>query len=350
MRRIGGENVEKLKKTLPILALLLVAVIFAISLFGSEVKVATTTGFSMGSPVNVTIYDIKNGEDYCIKAIERIKYIDEKFLSHTNSTSDVYKLNNGETVESEWFAEYLNKCFDLIHESKSNSFTLFSGEFKELWKIEEGGYIPTNDELAKVLENHKNSLIAINEDNNDISIDTGKLDLGALGKGTACDEAVELLKSQKVKNALVTVGGTVGVIGSPDGENDFSIGVRNPFGNQNDYFALLNITDCFVSTSGDYEKYFERDGVRYSHIFDATTGKPVQNDITSVTVVAENGMLSDFLSTVIYIEGVEKGIKIAEDFDAFVVIVKKDKTVLVSKELKDKFTLKDDSFSVSVIE
>ncbi len=338
---------EKLKKSLPILALLLIVVIFVMSLFGSEVKVATVTGFSMGSPVNVTIYDEKNGEDYCNQVIDRIKYVDENFLSHTNPKSAVYKLNNGETAQSEWFAEYLNSCFDLS--VKSKKFTLFSGEFKDLWKIENGGYIPTNDELAKVLENHENSLIAIDDDNNQISIGTGKLDLGALGKGTACDEALETLKNQNVKNALVTVGGTVGVIGSPDGKNGFSIGVRNPFGNQNDYFAVLSITDCFISTSGDYEKFFEKDGVRYSHLFDATTGKPVQNDLSSVTVVAENGMLSDFLSTVIYIEGVEKGVKIAEDFDASVIIVKKDKSVFVSEELQDKFALKDSSFTISVI-
>ncbi len=340
----------KLKKSLPVLALLLVVVIFAVSLFGGEVKIATVSGFSMGSPVNVTIYDEKNGEEYCNKAIERIKYIDENFLSHTNSNSVVYKLNNGEAVKSDWFAEYLDTCFDLRHKSNSDSFTLFSGEFKDLWKIEDGGYIPTSNELEKVLENHENTLIAIDEDNKEISIGTGKLDLGALGKGTACDEAIELLKTQKIENALVTVGGTVGVIGSPDGKSDFSIGVRNPFGNKNDYFAVLNITDCFVSTSGDYEKYFEKDGVRYSHIFDATTGTPVQNNLSSVTVISENGMLSDFLSTIIYIEGVEKGIKIAEDFDADVIIVKKDKSVLISEDLQDKFTLKDSDFLVSVIE
>lgn len=337
---------EKLKKTLPILALLLVAVIFAVSLFGGEVKMAAATGFAMGSPVNVTVYDAKNGEDYCNKAIERIKYVDENFLSHTISTSAVYKLNNGKTVESKWFTEYLEKCIDL--NAKSEKFTLFSGEFKDLWKIESGGYVPTDDEIAKVLENHINANFYFEDDL--VCINTSKLDLGALGKGTACDEAINVFRENGIKNALVTVGGTVGMIGSPDGKSEFNIGVRNPFGNQNDYFALLNITDCFVSTSGDYEKYFERDGVRYSHIFDATTGKPVQNDITSVTVVAENGMLSDFLSTVIYIEGVEKGVEIAEDFDAFVIIVKKDKSVFVSEELQDKFTLKDNSFSVSVIE
>lgn len=338
---------EKLKKVFPILAVLLVIIIFIVSFFGSLTTDSEASGFIMGSPVDIKVYNEKNGDALCADALERIKFIDRVYLSHTNSTSAVSILNrDGELISDKWFAEYLNKCFDLIHDSKSNKFTLFSGGFKDLWKIEEGGYIPTSDELAQVLENHKNSLIAIDDDNNEISIDTGKLDLGALGKGTACDEAINYLKKQKVEKALVTVGGSIGMIGA----EPFSIGVRNPFGNKNEYFAVLNITDCFVSTSGDYEKYFEKDGIRYSHIFDATTGSPVQNDISSVTVVANNGMLSDFLSTVIYIEGIEKGVEIAEIFDASVVIVKKDKTVLVSKELKDKFTLKDDSFSVSVIE
>lgn len=338
---------EKLKKVFPILAVLLVIIIFIVSFFGSLTTDSEASGFIMGSPVDIKVYNEKNGDTLCADALERIKFIDRVYLSHTNSTSAVSILNrDGELISDKWFAEYLDACLDLIHESKSNKFTLFSGEFKDLWKIEEGGYIPTSDELAKVLENHKNSLIAIDDDNNEISIDTGKLDLGALGKGTACDEAINYLKKQKVEKALVTVGGSIGMIGA----EPFSIGVRNPFGNKNEYFAVLNITDCFVSTSGDYEKYFEKDGVRYSHIFDATTGSPVQNDISSVTVVANNGTLSDFLSTVIYIEGIEKGVEIAEIFDASVVIVKKDKTVLVSKELKDKFTLKDDSFSVSVIE
>ena len=337
---------EKLKKTLPVLAFLLIVVIFVVSFFESLTTDSEASSFVMGSPVDVKVYNEKNSDTLCNYAIEKIKLIDTVYLSHTDSASAVYKLNNGEMVEDKWLADYLSDCFDLISESKSDKFTLFSGEFKDLWKIENGGYVPTDDELTKVLENHKNLLIAVNNDNYEISIDSGKLDLGALGKGTACDEAINYLKNQNVEKALVTVGGSIGMMG----DDLFGIGVRNPFGNKNEYFAVLNVTDCFVSTSGDYEKYFEKDGIRYSHIFDATTGKPVQNDLSSVTVVAESGLLSDFLSTVIYIEGIEKGVEIAKDFDASVVIVKKDKSVLISKELKDKFTLKDDSFSVSVIE
>ncbi len=337
---------EKLKKLIPILAVIFVAVIFLSSLLGGNKKPTTKSGFAMGSPVNVTVYGTKNGEAYCDKAIERIKYVDENFLSHTITTSAVYKLNNGEAVKNEWLVEYLNTCFGLIEKSKSNRFTLFSGEFKDLWQIEAGGYIPTSDELTKALENHKNSLIAVDNNTNEITKDAGKLDLGALGKGTACDEAINTLRENGVKNALVTVGGTIGAIGSPDGKSGFNIGVRNPFGAKNEYFAVLQVTDCFVSTSGDYEKYFERDNVRYSHIFDAQTGAPVQNDISSVTVVAKSGILSDFLSTVVYIEGIEKGMEIAKAFDAEVIIVKKDKSVLLSKGIEDNLTIKDNSFSV----
>ncbi len=335
------------KKVLPILAIVLVVAIFLVSLLGGKPKEATSGGFAMGSPVNITVYGVKNGEELCTSAIDKIKELDKTYLSHTLSDSAIFLLNRDKQIVSdEWFAEYMKLCVELTQ--NYDSFTLFSGGLKDLWKIEDGGYVPNADEIAKVLAECNSS--SMNIDGKTISISGGKLDLGALGKGTACDEAISFLKSQDVENALVTVGGTVGMIGKPNGKDNFGIGVRNPFGGQNDYFAILNVTDCFISTSGDYEKYFEKNGIRYSHIFDAKTATPVQNDISSVTVVAKNGMISDFLSTLIYIEGVEKGFEIAKQFDAKIIIIKKDKTVLVSKGLNDSLTVQDKNFSVSVIE
>ena len=338
----------KIKKYIvPVLAVILVVSIFLASLFLGNPKEATASGFAMGSPVNITVYGVKNGDEICISAMDRVKEIDKNYLSHTLSDSAVFLLNkNGQIECDQWFVEYMTRCMELS--AQYDSFTLFSGGFKSLWKVEDGGYIPNPDEIANVLAECQASSLNIN--GNTITLSGGNLDLGALGKGSACDEAISYLKSQGVENALVTVGGTVGVMGKPNGKDSFGIGVRNPFGSQNDYFAILNLNDCFVSTSGDYEKYFEKDGVRYSHIFDAETGSPVQNDLTSVTVVAESGMLSDFLSTLIYIEGVEKGFEIAKQFNAEIIIIKKDKTVLVSKGLNDKLSIQDESFSVSVIE
>ncbi len=334
----------KIKKYfLPFIAILVVALIFLTSLLNSGMKDASLSNYAMGSPVHIKVYGERNGDDLCTNAFERISFIDRAYLSHNISTSAVSVLNTEKTlVADKWFSDYLDICFELAE--KSDCFTLFSGEMKSLWKIEDGGYVPADDEISKTLENLNRASLTI--DSNIISTNFGFIDLGALGKGTACDEAIDYLKRQNVENALVTVGGSIGAIGKAP----YKIGVRNPFGGQNDYFAVLNITDCFISTSGDYEKYFEKDGVRYSHIFDASTGKPVQNDITSVTVVADNGTLSDFLSTAIFCEGVENGLKLADEYDAEVIIVKIDKSVLISKGLEDKLTINDDNFVVSVIE
>lgn len=343
MGHIGGENVKKSKNLLIISAVILLAVIFTVSLFSSMTYDAEASNFAMGSPVDIKVYGEKDGDTLCGYAIEKIKLIDNVYLSHTNPSSAVSVLNkDGKLTADKWFADYIAKCIELS--SKSDSFTLFSGELKELWQIENGGYIPTGDEVTEILENLDKAKLVI--DGNEIYLKNGKVDLGALGKGTACGEAIDYLKNQKVEKALVTVGGSIGMIGP----EPFTVGVRNPFGGQNDYFAILNVTDCFVSTSGDYEKFFERDGIRYSHIFDATTGKPVQSDITSVTVVADDGTLSDFLSTAIFAEGIEKGVELADEFQAEVIIIKKDKSVLISKGLENKITINDDSFSVSVIE
>lgn len=341
--KIGGESVNKFRKLLPFFALVLVVIIFIVSLLDSRNKESTVSGFAMGSPISITVYGEKNGEEICTSAIQKINFIDNRYLSHTVSTSAISTLNRDKTVASdEWFTDYLEECVELSE--KSSCFTLFCGEMKKLWKIEDGGYVPTNDEVTVTLDNLKNTSLKI--DSKTVSITNGMLDLGALGKGTACDEAIEHLKNKNVKKALVTVGGSVGVIG----KEPYKIGVRNPFGGQNDYFAILNVTDCFVSTSGDYEKYFEQDGVKYSHIFDARTGRPVQNDIISVTVVADNGTLSDFLSTAIFAEGIEKGIELASEFDAEVIIVKKDKSVFITDGLEDKLTIQNENFSISVIE
>ncbi len=338
----------KLKQyIIPVSALLVVAIIFVLSLFSERNKEFTASGFAMGSPVSITVYDKHDGDEIGEDTIYKIQELDKDYLSHTNEDSLVYKLNTEKNVEAdEWFSEYINTCLDLS--VKNDKFTLFSGEMKELWQVENGGYVPTDEEITVTLDSLQKSSLKV--ENNKITLNNGILDLGALGKGTACDVAVEYMKFRGAENAVVSVGGTVGAIGRPDGSKDFNIGVRNPFGGQNDYFAILSVTDCFVSTSGDYEKYFEKDGVRYSHIFDATTGKPVQNDITAVTVVADNGTLSDYLSTLIFIEGVDKGFQIAKENNAQILIIKKDKSVLISEGLEDKLTIKDSSFSVSVVE
>ena len=174
------------------------------------------------------------------------------------------------------------------------------------------------------------------------------MSFGAFGKGTVCEKGIDTLKDNGAKGGIVTVGGTVGVFGKCGKSDTVAVGVRDPFGGAGEYFATVDVNDCYLSTSGDYEKYFEKDGKRYCHIFDAETAVPIENDITSVTVIADGGTLSDFLSTAIFILG-EDGLSLAEKYGAQCIIVKKDKSVIISKKLEGSFKLVNDEFSVSAV-
>lgn len=335
---------KKKKIITAVAALITVAAIITVSLVNMPRKAYEKSGFAMGSVVKISVYGDKNGDEKANTALAEIEELDSKYLSHNAANSYVYALNENRTVTADGeFVKYIKNC--LMMSADCGGFSLMCGGLSDLWKIEADGYIPSEDEINSVLPSLADSNISI--DGNTVSLNgKGKLDFGALGKGTACQYAIDSLKNAGVENALCTVGGSVGVIGSPKGDKGFTVGIRNPFGTVNEYFGTVNVTNCFISTSGNYEKYFERDGVRYCHIFDARTGAPVQNDITSVTVVADNGTVSDFLSTAVFILGDVKGVMLAEKYNADVIIVKKDKTVLVSDSLKDSFKLTDESFAV----
>lgn len=134
------------------------------------------------------------------------------------------------------------------------------------------------------------------------------LDLGAVGKGYVSDKLVALFTQKGVTRALFSLGGNVGAMGGrPDG-TPWRIGIRDPRGQANDYLGYVSIKDGFVITSGDYERFFIQDGVRYHHILDPGTGKPAWNGVRSVSIIADNGTMADSYSTALFVMGLEKGL------------------------------------------
>ena len=117
------------------------------------------------------------------------------------------------------------------------------------------------------------------------------IDLGAAGKGAACDTALEEYRRAGIKGAVVAVGGSIGLYGKkPDGK-DFRVSVRSPEGEGS--LGVLELPGGFVSTSGSYEKFFQQDGRTYCHLLDPRTGYPAESGLTSVTVwCQDSGALS----------------------------------------------------------
>ena len=167
------------------------------------------------------------------------------------------------------------------------------------------------------------------------------LDLGAVGKGIACDVVQDYLKKQKeVSEAVIAVGGSILLYGSKADGSDWNVAVQNPRGQDGEAMGVLSLSGTTnVSTSGDYEKYFMQDGKRYHHILDPSTGYPADSGLISVTIVSDSGLLSDGLSTACFVLGKEKGEKLLETYGAEGVFIDQNKKVTVTKGLKDKFTI-----------
>ncbi|MBQ5319742.1 MAG: FAD:protein FMN transferase [Oscillospiraceae bacterium] len=175
------------------------------------------------------------------------------------------------------------------------------GELTALWGIStDAPKVPTENEIAELLKKIPQ---------NDSFTETTKLDFGAVAKGYACDKAYELLATTDTDYATVSLGSSTLLYGAkPNGE--FRAGVTNP-DNAEGYLGIIETDAAFISTSGGYERFFEADGKRYSHILDMETGYPVETDLTSVTVIIpadteDGGIMSDFLSTLIYIQGTDE--------------------------------------------
>ena len=300
------------------------------------------TSVAMGTVVTFNLYGFgaKNDLD---KIETEINGLENSVLSWRKKGSDVYRINEsaGSSVSvSPDTAKIIGQCID-ISDDCGGVFDITIGNVTKLWDF--GGdneRLPSDDEIKTALGSvgYKNVSIS----GNAVQIKKGQsLDLGAVGKGFACDKIKDLLTKGRTKSAVVSVGGSLLIYG----KRTFSVGIVNP-DNDKQSMGTLKLKDTCVSTSGNYEKYFEKDGKRYHHILNATTGYPATSEFKSVTVVCSSGLLSDALSTVCYIAGYRKSVDILKEYDAEAVFIFNNNAVKVTDGLADKFTVTNDSYTL----
>lgn len=288
-----------------------------------------------------------------------ISELENKLLSRHIETSAVSEINDaaGRSVKITLFSssangkindpekkmgDILSKCEEL-RKSSGGAFDPLLGRLSDLWGFGTGNErVPDKDEINSAL-NGTGSAIEINESG--IKIPSGTvLDLGSVGKGIACDEVRGVLENSRIKRAVVSVGGSILLYG--EGEK-FTVGIRDPFSESStESFAVLTLPATCVSTSGSYERYFDRDGVRYHHILDPKTGYPAESGLVSVTVVCSDGFMSDALSTACFVLGYEKSLPLLEKYGAQAVFVFNDRSVRVTGSLADSFKLEKDGFKL----
>jgi thiamine biosynthesis lipoprotein len=162
-----------------------------------------------------------------------------------------------------------------------------------------------------------------------------RVHLGGIGKGYAVDRAAAILRSRGIHDFMIQFGGDL-YVGGRRGDRPWRLGIRDPRGPADSSFAALDLTDASFSTSGDYERFFIRDGRRYHHIIDPRSGEPARGS-RSVTIVAASAAVADALSTGVFVLGPEEGMALIERLpDVEGVIVTDANRVLVSSGLRQR--------------
>lgn len=341
------------------------------------------TDFVMSTVLSEKIYGTK---DVTQDIKEELDKLEKDQLSWRADHSVVSKINADaqkgiKTKLDSDMTSWVEDSLELAKRS-NGAFDPTIGRLTRLWNIEgDNPKVPSKQEIKNTLEdtgytkihlekvesqNTANTKKNVDKDikdntakNKETSEDTSKntntnesvssiyigdkctLDLGAVGKGIACDVVQDYLKKQKeVSGAVIAVGGSILLYGSKADGSDWNVAVQNPRGQDGEAMGVLSLSGTTnVSTSGDYEKYFMQDGKRYHHILDPSTGYPADSGLISVTIVSDSGLLSDGLSTACFVLGKEKGEKLLETYGAEGVFIDQNKKVTVTKGLKDKFTI-----------
>lgn len=313
--------------------------VLAVFLF-SPILLSGCAGFTRNSApqtsrtvfVMDTAASVKGAESAAESAVETLTRLG-KLFDRYDEKSDVYAINNrlGKAV-SEDTAELIRQSVELS-ETYGNTVSVFAGDITDAWNIaSDNPKIPTESQIADALASFDNSAFSL--DTMSFADENGSLDLGCVAKGFALDKVKEKLGNSGDQPCIVSMSSSILLHGQkPNGEK-FSVAVRNP--DTAGTLGTLYTDECFLSTSGGYERFFEADGRRYIHIFDLETGTPCETDLTSVTVICNSGIKSDFLSTLIFIGGTERLGEFMRDPELKIIAVTDRKTVIVSEgvELK----------------
>lgn len=345
----------KNKKLIFYIAVLSILAVFSLFIFRKKINTYSGTMYYLGTVNEVTLYtksNEKKADEILFNCENVIKDIDNKMNPSTLS-SDIYKVNED---AGKSYTKVSQDTFNVIKAAlhfsdlSDGHFDISVGSLVQLWNIgNEKARVPSQSEINSLLPtiNYKN--IILDEKNTSIMLkhEGIKLDLGGIAKGYAADKVVEYLEKQKIEGAIVNLGGNIYTLGTKDGKNKFNIGVQDPTKPRGNAIGSITTTNNSVVTSGIYERYIEKNGKIFHHILSPKTGYPVENELSSVTIISDNSMDCDALSTTTFSLGTKEGIKLIESLsNTEAIFITKDKKIYLTPGIKDSFHLKDSTFTI----
>lgn len=363
--------------------LFLCSMIFMTGCSRTSPKHLTDTDTAMGTVIIQQIYmetaprgfaasAPKEEEDITEEVLALIRKLETETLSKRVKESEISSINEeagkGCAVPlSPGMEAILSQCLE-ISRASGGAFDITIGEVAGLWDIDtwaamdgcsamDGDTILNSGAAADALNNHPTQYELPDKDelskaltftgyekltleNQSIRMPEGmSLDLGAVGKGIALDEILTLLQEREVSGAVISVGGSILTYGEKPDKSPWRVAIADPDDRTGSIGVLTLTGQWCISTSGDYERYVEVDGIRYHHLIDPATGYPARSGLSSVTILTKSGFLSDALSTACFVLGEEKGMELAKQYAVEAIFVREDGSISMTEGMQAYFHL-----------
>jgi len=321
-------------------ALLLVILLPALALFGrggGDAGEFRRARVLMGTVVEITLLDggAKSDPEAAMEAAFSAMSEVEARMSAHRADSETARLNvaAGPLEVSAATAEVLELGLR-VAEASGGAFDLTLGRLKALWGFDgDAPRVPGDSEIAAALQGIGPASLRLEGRRVTKGDAALGVDLGAIAKGYAVDQAVAALRAAGIRHASVNAGGDLRLLGDHGGR-PWRIGIQHPRDPQG-VLVTLELVDAAVVTSGDYERFFEVEGVRFHHILDPRDGRPA-DACQSVTVVAATAAEADALATAAFVLGPEAGRRLVESRGGLALFVAADGEVSLSEDLKER--------------
>ena len=317
--------------------------LFMLLYVGYRAVAARYSGISEISYAMGTVFEIKvNGKNsggHVKAALDKVREISEQ-INYYSDKSEVSAINNMAGISA---VAVNHDTFDLIDKAlrvcrqTGGAFDITIGPLVDIWNFNSRSHsdIPAGNELiyAQHLVNYGNVLINPQNETVKLLYPGMKIDLGAAGKGYAISKARSILVERGVKSAIISAGSSIAVIGDNKGK-PWRMGIKDPR-HPDETVGVVSLNGGqAVSTSGDYERYFEIGGKRFHHILNPATGMPA-DECMSVTIISDDASQSDMLSTAVFVMGPKRGLDLVNSFkNVYVVIIDRQGGVITSPGLK----------------
>jgi thiamine biosynthesis lipoprotein len=297
----------------------------------SQTDALSISGDTMGTVYRIKVSGPPNGltaQRLQQEVDARLRYINDRMSTYLPD-SEISRFNRSQT--DDWFevspetTAVLSKALE-INEKTDGAFDVTVGPLVNLWSFGPEGrheQIPTDDQIeetqASVGFRHidvRSSPPALRKMHPDVYVD-----LSAIAKGFAVDEVARVLDGLGIMRYMVEIGGEVRTRGRKQDGASWKIGIEKPVSTSRVLQHVVELEDRSLATSGDYRNFFEKDGRRYSHTIDPRTGRPVEHNLASVSVISDNCTFADAMATALTVMGPDEAFRYATDNDIDVLLI-----------------------------